>query len=329
MDDIQNYLTDSEDDYFSDWDSPVHENGKSSIDEKTLFQRVDSRPNLTPRRSLLTTMLHQSDCAATLVDSALKAMPILQQRPNSSPQDLSPAASLDSDDSPPLMMRGKTQNQGMQRPIVQPIAMTTKATNSAALSPEMSRRNVLQTELTGSLRRHLLWERQQKNLQNNTIHALSDIAKEYVLADSQDLLGKECRQPSSCNSNAGLRDYLPPAMEQIFLPSEASRSSLDSKVPSTSYSSNQQYCLSPQSDDSASFQLGYPRPPPSPDYNNNYQHSTVDEKGPLVNPVSPSQSKPTLKLDGEVKENNNSLYYCNWPTCTEECRVFGGRLQWR
>jgi hypothetical protein len=40
----------------SEWNS-----SDASIDEKTFFQRVDSRPNLASRRSLLTTMLQGSD----------------------------------------------------------------------------------------------------------------------------------------------------------------------------------------------------------------------------------------------------------------------------
>ena len=69
----------------------------------------------------------------------------------------------------------------------QPIIMTT--TNStphqAALSPRTTRRQMLATELTPSLRRNLLWERQQKNQTASAVlkrrHTAHDVAhlKQY------------------------------------------------------------------------------------------------------------------------------------------------------
>jgi hypothetical protein len=55
----------------------------------------------------------------------------------------------------------------------------------AALSPRTTRRNMLATELTESLRRHLLWERQQKSSTANAVlkrrHTSHDVAnlKQY------------------------------------------------------------------------------------------------------------------------------------------------------
>ncbi|GKT61127.1 Duf1752 domain containing protein [Colletotrichum tofieldiae] len=48
-----------DDDDFSDWEDFIEDSNKSSIDEKTFFQRVDSQVNLTSRRSLITLMLEQ------------------------------------------------------------------------------------------------------------------------------------------------------------------------------------------------------------------------------------------------------------------------------
>jgi len=57
--------------------------------------------------------------------------------------------------------------------------------HQAALSPKTTRRQMLATELTASLRRHLLWERQQKNQTASAVlkrrHTSHDVAnlKQY------------------------------------------------------------------------------------------------------------------------------------------------------
>jgi hypothetical protein len=177
-----------DDDDSSDWEDSIEESGKSSIDEKTFFQRVDSRPNLTSRRSLITTMLHQNDRAAALANAASQSTPAMQRSRTSSPQGPSLAASPDSDDGTPLMMKkGQKPGQEIPRSAAQPINMTTTnvTPHQAALSPKTTRRNMLQTELTASLRRHLLWERQQKNQtatavlkRRHTTHDVSNL-KQY------------------------------------------------------------------------------------------------------------------------------------------------------
>jgi hypothetical protein len=64
-----------------------------------------------------------------------------------------------------MMKKGLKPGQEIPRSVAQPIIITTTnvTPHQAALSPKTTRRNMLQTELTASLRRHLLWERQQKN----------------------------------------------------------------------------------------------------------------------------------------------------------------------
>ncbi|KAI9807723.1 MAG: hypothetical protein M1826_004481 [Phylliscum demangeonii] len=61
-----------DDDDSSDWDS-VTESGRSSVDDKPLFQRVDSKPTLTSRRSLLTNLLHQGQREAAFAEAAAAA----------------------------------------------------------------------------------------------------------------------------------------------------------------------------------------------------------------------------------------------------------------
>ena len=178
-----------DDDDSSDWEDSIEDSGNASIDEKTFFQRVDSRPNLTSRRSLITTMLHQSERAEALANAASRSTPALQRSRTTSPNGPSIAASPDSDDASPLMMkRGGLKPiaevpQTGARPIIQTTTNTTP--HQQALSPRTTRRNMLATELTVSLRQHLLWERQQKSQTANAVlkrrHTAHDVAnlKQY------------------------------------------------------------------------------------------------------------------------------------------------------
>lgn len=146
-----------EDDEDSDWEDSVTESGKSSVDERPeLFQRVDSRPNLVSRRSMLTMMMHQpSNMRQT---NAFRSSPALQR---SRPNGPSIAASPPANDDENLTMRGPDV------PRSKPIVMQPPPPQSVAHSPRTTRRNMLATELTESLRRHLLWERQQKSATAN------------------------------------------------------------------------------------------------------------------------------------------------------------------
>jgi hypothetical protein len=172
-DEIDESAIDDDDDS-SDWEDSVEDSGDASIDEKTFFQRVDSRPNLTSRRSLITTMLHQNDRANALANAAAasRSTPALQRSRTSSPNGPSLAASPDSDDAAPLMMKKGLKPiaevpRSAARPIIQ---TTTNATpHQQALSPRTTRRNMLASELTVSLRQHLLWERKQKSQTANAV----------------------------------------------------------------------------------------------------------------------------------------------------------------
>ena len=163
-------IDDEDDD--SEWEDSPMESGESSIIEKPLFQRVDSRPNLTSRRSLLTSLMHQSDRAAALQNMASKSTPVLRRSRTSSPNGPSLPGFL-GDESPPA-----THESGVTAP--KPIIMTTSNTHPPALSPKTTRRNMLGTELTESLRKHLLWERQQKSSTANAVlkrrHTAHDVA---------------------------------------------------------------------------------------------------------------------------------------------------------
>ena len=204
-DDIDESAIDDDDDS-SDWEDSVEDSGNASIDEKTFFQRVDSRPNLTSRRSLITTLLHQNDRAQALANAASRSTPALQRSRTSSPNGPSLAASPGDSDEAPLMMKkplrpiAENPRGDIPRSAAQPIIMTTtnNTPHQQALSPRTTRRNMLATELTVSLRQHLLWERQQKSQTANAVlkrrHTAHDVAnlKQYpekVHMDKEDKEG--------------------------------------------------------------------------------------------------------------------------------------------
>ena len=161
-------IEEEEDD--SDWEDSPMESGESSVNEKQLFQRVDSKPNLTSRRSLLTTLMHQKDRATALATMASRSTPAMRRSEVSSPDGQSIASSPEED----LTMHAP------EIPRSRPIIVTTSNTHPPALSPRTTRRNMLATELTESLRKHLLWERQQKSTTANAVvkrrHTAHDVA---------------------------------------------------------------------------------------------------------------------------------------------------------
>ncbi|KAF2009506.1 DUF1752-domain-containing protein [Aaosphaeria arxii CBS 175.79] len=147
---------DSEDDWEDDNDS-----GPSSVVDKEMFQRVDSKPNLVSRRSILTTLMNEGDRAQALQNAASKSTPAIRRSRTSTPNGPSTGTSPQEDSG--LMMR-------QQIPRSKPIIMTTSNVHPPMLSPRTTRRNMLQTELTQSLRQNLLWERQQKNATTNAVN---------------------------------------------------------------------------------------------------------------------------------------------------------------
>lgn len=191
-----------DDDDSSEWeDSDENNSGPASIDG-TLFRRVDSRPNLTSRRSLLTTLMHEPDRAKALASAASRSTPAMRRSRVTSPNGPSLATTPEA---------GMELKQGGTRP--QPIIMTTSNTHQQiALSPRTTRRNMLSTELTESLRKNLLWERQHKSTGN-----LSALKRRHTSQNVKQL--KEHPQPtyptktgtnmSFTNDyfNAGLSEY--------------------------------------------------------------------------------------------------------------------------
>jgi len=170
-----------EDDDGSDWEDDGSESGEVA-DEKQLFQRVDSKPNLVSRRSLLTTMMNEPDRAAAFQNMAAQSTSAFRRSRRASPNGPSLGNAPEEDSTitlPPTMTKSK------------PIIMTTSNTHPPALSPRTTRRNMLASEMTESLRKHLLWERQQISTTAKAVlkrrHTAYDITKltEYPEKEGQ------------------------------------------------------------------------------------------------------------------------------------------------
>lgn len=161
-DDAIDSAIDEEDE--GEWEDSNSDDGKPAVVDKALFKRVDSRPNLVSRRSMLTTALHEPERAAGLANAASRSSPAIRRTGRQSPLGPSLAASpSEHDDEVGLMMNAP----GKSRP--RPIMMHNTNTTQPAHSPRTTRRNMMSTELTESLRKGLLWERQQKNTTANAV----------------------------------------------------------------------------------------------------------------------------------------------------------------
>ncbi|KAK7570517.1 hypothetical protein V3481_019370 [Fusarium oxysporum f. sp. vasinfectum] len=170
--DTDDYIDESaidDDDDSSDWEDSMEETGKSSMDDK-FFQRVDSKPNLTSRRSLITLMLakidrarkfgnHASQSTSAVPRSHLANGPSLGASPNDSDEaslmtKAMPDLGLEhiheeskSNAQPTITSSPSIKNQDVQSPL---LAITWMKTIS-----------LLANKWIGIFRRYLLRERQQ------------------------------------------------------------------------------------------------------------------------------------------------------------------------
>ncbi|KAK3668235.1 hypothetical protein LTR22_000920 [Elasticomyces elasticus] len=202
--DVSESATDEDDDS-SDWEDSDDQSGPSSITDNPTFQRVDSRPNLTSRRSLLTTLMHEPDRAKALQNAASRSSPALRRSRSSTPN--GPSVATSPEPGVHLALPGQSTRS-------KPIIMTTSNTHhqQAALSPRSTRRNMLQTELTESLRKNLLWERQHKSTGNLAAmqrrHTAQDMTKLKQLPEPV-ALSQDDRTKHLTNDyfHAGLGEY--------------------------------------------------------------------------------------------------------------------------
>jgi len=149
-DDVVESAIDEEDEDDPDWEDSNSDDGKP-VHENHMFRRVESRPDLVSRRSMLTLALNKGQGRLSHAFS----QPAMRQSRPSSPQGSSLAASPEDDDD------GMVMQTRPRAPIAIPPPKASGT--SVAHSPRTTRRNMLSTELTESLRKNLLWERQQKS----------------------------------------------------------------------------------------------------------------------------------------------------------------------
>ena len=154
--------------------------GLARPNEKEMFQRVTSKPNL---RSLLTTLIHENGRATALQNTASRSAPAIHRhRTPNSPVSSSPR---------------KNVLQGFPRPSV----MTASSTHPPVPSLRSNRINMFSKELTGSLRKGLLWERETQSSTFNAIkrrHTNIKNLQNYPIEN-----GNSC----SFHCDADLQDY--------------------------------------------------------------------------------------------------------------------------
>ncbi|KAI0169018.1 DUF1752-domain-containing protein [Hypoxylon sp. FL1284] len=166
-----------DDDEDSEWEDSIEESGKSSVDDAVTFKRVPSKANLTSQRSLISLMFAgQEERAKGLSNYASHSTPAIPQRARSlqSHSNMNIVSSPNDSDNGIEMRRGPRPTQlkpinEVPRSGAQPIMANPQTHHQVALSPRTTRRNMLATELTESLRRQLLWERQQKTSTANAV----------------------------------------------------------------------------------------------------------------------------------------------------------------
>jgi Protein of unknown function (DUF3295)/Fungal protein of unknown function (DUF1752) len=181
------------------WEDSDSESGHTSPVDKNLFQRVESKANLTSRPSMLTMQLHNPQRATAISNAASRSSPALRRSRTASPNGPShPDSSDENENEPVLTMRGPQSSRPM------PITCTTTKTHPPAHSPRTTRRNMLATELTESLRKHLLWERKQKSTTANAFlkrrHTARDVVHLQEYPDLKpDLAAVEASKTNSWN----------------------------------------------------------------------------------------------------------------------------------
>jgi len=207
-DGYENVIEDDEEDVdSSDWEDDVGESGTSSADERGMFQRVPSAANITSRRSMLTTMMHEPDRAKALANAASRSSPALRRSRQTSPN--GPSAT------PPPRMQEYVPRQGSEPAKPQPIMVAApNGQQQLALSPRTTRRNMLSTELTESLRKNLLWERQHKSSNNlaamkrrHTSHDVKNLKQHPEPSPVVSMRDNDTKNYSNEYFHQGLQEY--------------------------------------------------------------------------------------------------------------------------
>lgn len=191
---------DGDEDEDGNWeDSPDDDEEKHA--PESIFRRVDSSAHLPSRRSILTAGLTEGERAQGLLNAATRSTPALQrmQRAASTNGPALPSSPENDNEDGAMMM----QMPRGSRPIT--INSSSQPTYAMAHSPRTTRRNMLSTELTESLRKNLLWERQQKNTTVNAFlrreaRSMANLQNAGQLTGTQPQPQRPLREPSRTNN---------------------------------------------------------------------------------------------------------------------------------
>lgn len=165
-----------EDSNASDWEDEAIEDDDDDDGDEPIFQRVDSKskPPLTSRRSLLTSLMHEGDRARALQMSAARSAPARRYGPSS------PEVAVQSNTTIAGLISEQTKVSGAVpintgRTMSQPQPIPT-------MSPRTTRRTMLRAEMTESLRKDLMNERSFKTAQQAAV-----LKRRHTAHDMQNL----------------------------------------------------------------------------------------------------------------------------------------------
>jgi len=187
IDDDESVIDEEDDDVWEDEE-------EDSAPQPLVFNRVESTANLTSRRSIITEGLHQGQRAAGMQNAAFRSTPMLQNLRRSPRNGPSMPASPE-DEPEEEYIPGTEDPSAEDATLPMGIAnMNLQATAAIAMSPRANRRNMLSQELGVSLRKHMLTERQQRN-----IFPAATLPRRHTTQDMQNLT----QYPGTSSGEAG------------------------------------------------------------------------------------------------------------------------------
>ena len=156
-----------EDGDFSQWTESEAESDNSSSRHDQLFQRVKLSTKIPRQRSFLTAELYKEQQKIAMVRTASNSERLLQR-----PQTSLPSGPF-IEKSPEGSQESAASLTGLDIPRLTPVDITTHA---MADSTQHIRESIFAAEMTESLRRHLIWERQDKKTTIGAVLTRKDTA---------------------------------------------------------------------------------------------------------------------------------------------------------
>ena len=156
---ISESAIDDDDDAWED-DDVVSESQSRTDDQALKFPRVDSKANLTSRRSAITLNLEEQRSRGRYSSTGSRSSSTLRRSRTSTPNGPSIPASPVPDAGMYMQAAGLDSSSTVNRV---PASSQPEQYANPLQSPRTTRRAMLAGELSESLRKHMLWERQQKN----------------------------------------------------------------------------------------------------------------------------------------------------------------------